>query len=94
MKRNTMINTLFQKTLWDEELKLQLDKIPIENYINVYNTCDEVYYKMVENTEFLQIILNEGLYEKIETNEKLKPLYKLRQPIKFVKYLIDRLSEK
>lgn len=84
---------IISKTLWDEELKLQLDKIPIENYINVYNTCDEVYYKMVENTEFLQIILNEGLYEKIETNEKLKPLYKLRQPIKFVKYLIDRLSE-
>lgn len=84
---------IISKTLWDKEFKLQLDKIPLENYLNVYNVCDEVYYIMIENTEFLQIILNEGLYEKIEINEKLKPLYKLRQPIKFVKYLIDRLSE-
>ena len=84
---------IISKTLWDKEFKLQLDRIPLENYLNVYNVCDEVYYIMIENTEFLQIILNEGLYEKIEINEKLKPLYKLRQPIKFVKYLIDRLSE-
>ena len=84
---------IISKTLWDEELKLQLDKIPIENYMNAYNVCDEVYNIMIENTVFLQMILNEGLYEKIEINEKLKPLYKLRQPIKFVKYLIDRLSE-
>ena len=48
---------------------------------------------MIENTELLQMILDKGLYEKIEINEKLRPLYKLRQPIKFVKYLIDRLSE-
>lgn len=84
---------IISKTLWDKKLTLQLDKIPVENYINVYNICDTVYEEMIENTDFLQKILDEGLYKEIEINEKLKPLYKLRQPIKFVKYLIERLNE-
>lgn len=82
---------IISKTLWENKLELELDKI--ENYINLYNSTDIILEQMKANQEFWQYILDNDLYKNINSNEKLKPLYKLRQPIKFVKYLIERLSK-
>jgi hypothetical protein len=84
---------IISKTLWNNKLELEFDKIDIENYINIYNSTDIILEQMKSNNNFFQNILDKELYTNINSNEKLKPLYKLRQPIKFVRYLIERLSE-
>ena len=84
---------IISKTLWENKLELELNEIGIENYINIYNSTDIILEQMKKNQEFWQYILDNELYKNIDSNEKLKPLYKLRQPIKFVRYLIERLNE-
>ena len=84
---------IISKTLWENKLELELNEIGIENYINIYNSTDIILEQMNKNQKFWQYILDNELYKNIDLNEKLKPLYKLRQPIKFVRYLIERLNE-
>ena len=85
---------IISKILLCKKLALETEKVSLENYVNVYNSCDIVNDIMIENKEFIQAIMDNDLYRDIISNEKLKPLYKIAQSIRFIEYLIERLNEK
>lgn len=82
------------KVLWENNLVLELEKIDLEDYIVVYKTTILAAEIMSNNNEFLNLIMNKDKFYELDNIKNLIPLYTLRQPIKFVKYLFEVLQEK
>ena len=80
------------KTIKDSNLIMELDKVELKYYIDVYNNSIETYEIMKENNEFLKEIINSKEYDKIKT-ERLRPFYKFSYSIDFIKYLFDTLTK-
>lgn len=81
------------KVLWENNLVLELEKIDLDVYIVVYKTTILVAEIMSNNNEFLNLIMNKYKFYELDNIKSLIPLYTLRQPIKFVKYLFEVLHE-
>ena len=93
IEKDNYVQYIECKTLWDNNLELETNKIDFKYYVEAYNQSDKIYDIMIRNEEFLQLIMNSEEYVNITTHEKLKPLYHLRQPIEFVKYLFENLED-
>lgn len=80
------------KTIKDDRLILELDKIELENYIEVYNNTKFAYDIMLKSTEFKKQVIDNNLFDKIN-KEKLEDFYDYTYSIDFVRYLFDTLSK-
>lgn len=80
------------KTLKDDKLTLELDKVGLENYIEVYNNTKDTYDIMVKSNELKKQVIDNNLFDKID-KEKLEDFYDFSYSIDFVRYLFDTLSK-
>lgn len=80
------------KTIKDDRLILELDKIELENYIEVYNNTKIAYDIMLKSKEFKKQVIDNNLFDKIN-KEKLVDFYDYTYSIDFVRYLFDTLSK-
>lgn len=80
------------KTIKENKLILELDKIGLEDYVEVYNNTEFVYEIMSQNTEFKEKIIENNFFKKIDV-DKLKDFYECTNYINFVQYLFDTLTK-
>ena len=79
------------KTIKEDKLILKLDKIMLEDYIEVYNNSKYTYEIMLKSEEFKKQVIDNILFDKIK-KEKLKDFYEYSYSIDFIRYLFDTLS--
>lgn len=93
MYKNQQYKTyIVGKTLFNNEFEFE-ENIDFKIYMDIFNNIENVYNLMIKNYSFLQAIMNKKEYENINSNDKIEKLYILRQPIEFVKFLFNKLSE-
>lgn len=80
------------KTIKNDNIILELDKVDLKNYIEVYNNSSVTYEIMKRNEDFLKLIIDNKAYDKIK-KEKLPSFYKFSYSIDFIRYLFDTLSK-
>lgn len=80
------------KTIKEDKLILELDKINLEYYIEVYNNSKHAYDIMKKSEKFKKKVINNNLFDKI-TKEKLQDFYEYSNSIDFVRYLFNILSK-
>ncbi len=85
--------SIIGKVLWDEQVSIEHAKSNIDEYVEAYMKTIEAHDIMASNNEFLQEIIDKDLFYNIKTKNKLLPFYKLRQPIKLVRYIFETLSD-
>ena len=80
------------KTIKEDKLILELDKIELEDYIEVYNNSKYAYEIMLKSEKFKKQVIDNNLFDKIK-KEKLKDFYEYSYSIDFVRYLFNTLSK-
>lgn len=80
------------KTIKNDNIILELDKVELKNYIEVYNNSSITYEIMKKNENFLKLIIDNKAYNNIK-KEKLTSFYKFSYSMDFIKYLFDTLPK-
>lgn len=91
LEREKYKEYIIGKTLKDDKLTLELDKVRLEKYIEVYNNTEDTYDIMVKSNEFKKRVIDNKLFDKIH-KEKLEDFYDFSYSIDFVRHLFDTLS--
>lgn len=91
LKNQYYIKYIIGKTLWDNTFEYQPDIIPTDEYIKVFEKCDEAMILMKDNNHFIQDLIQRGNFDGLKSS-CIKAIHAPRHPFALVRRAFEVLS--